>query len=307
MRIVVDHVYPIFPRAQLIQWTVEDATTAERSGLLFDVQYSGSPDPHGEWTTAATGLDAPNYEITFSETLAGGVHQLSLDHEIWWRVTTRDPQGGLVASRPVDNEGSTFGTLLNDSQVGLRVESEERRPAPDGVFSERPVLEDRLHLVHRAVQRYAHVALERFTGVRVGVLKRRSFGAACTDCSQSVTRHVLIGHCPTCYGVGWEGGYFPATGTLMRITEGDQQVQLENTGDTKITRSRLELVDYPRLEVHDVVVELNSGRRWEVDGISDHKLRRRRVTQHVTATEIARSHFVYQFPIAQDLRSPLYE
>jgi hypothetical protein len=308
MRVLIDHVLPHFPRHVFIQWSVEDATAAELAGLTFEVQRSGSPKHEGnEWETVATGVSTVMYGDTLFEDNDGGINNLSLDREIWYRVVAVTTGAVRYTSNAVDNEGSTPGRVINEGAHGLTVDSDETRPTPDTVFHDNPRIQRRLQLVHRAVQRYAHIALEMFTGVRIGVLKKRHFGVRCTVCFDKVLKQSLVSNCRNCYGTGWEGGYFPAVGTLMRITEGDTQTQIEPEGETKLTRARAEFVDYPRLEKGDVIVELFSNRRWQVDGTSERKLRRNRVTQHMQVMELARTSVEYRVAVPADLQSPLYE
>ena len=308
MEVIVDHVLPHYPRHVLIQWSVEGATSAELAGLTFDVQRSGSPKQGGgAWETTASGVSSVMYEDTLFENNEGGINQLSIEREIWYRVVATTAANDVYISNAVDNEGSTIGQVLNEAAHGLTVDSDETRPTPETVFHDNPRIQRRLQLAHRAVQRYAHVALEMFTGVRIAVLKRRHFGVRCLACYDPVLKKSLVSSCMSCYGTGWENGYFPAVGTLMRITEGDTQSQIEQEGNTKMTRARAEFVDYPRLEENDVLVELDNNRRWLVDGTSDRKLRRRRVTQHCQVIELARTSVEYRVEVPADLQSPLYE
>jgi hypothetical protein len=308
MRVVIDHVLPHYPRHLLLQWSVEDAAPADLVGLTFSVQRSGSPKQNGgEWETRATGLSAVTYQDALTEDPDGGINQLSLEREIWYRVIATTTDAVTYESNAVDNEGATIGRVLNTAVHGLTVDSDETRPTPDTVFHDNPRIDRRLQLVHRAVQRNAHVALEMFTGVRIGVLKRRHFGNRCPVCYEPITKSSLVSNCRSCYGTGWEGGYFPPVGTLMRITEGATQSQIEPEGKTRLTRARAEFVDYPRLEEDDVLVELDSNRRWMVDGTDDRNLRRRRVTQHCQVMELARTSVEYRVLVPADLQSPLYE
>ena len=72
--------------------------------------------------------------------------------------------------------------------------------------------------------------------------------------------------CPTCYGVGWTGGYHrPGVGLRMWITEGDFDVTDRATGETIRIAGLLGLY-LPRFLVlpQDLVLRNDTGERFEV-------------------------------------------
>lgn len=294
MRVVMAHVLPKYPREILLQWDVENVDPTRATGMTFEVQRSGSPG--GEWESRATGLDTVFYTDTFADNPANldieEENLLSLNREVWYRVIGTLTDGTQLKSLPMDNEGMVQPELQRVRPVGLHPRDEQTHPAPVTVFSRHPRIDKRLRLISRAVIRRGALALRYFNGIEVGVLKRRHFGTRC-DCVEPLTKAVLRSNCNRCFGTGWVGGFYPAIITLGRLMDREPVINTEIEGRTNVMRGRLTLINFPRIEKDDILVELDSNRRWVVNGTDDVHFRRRKVTQGVTCTELARTSVFY--------------
>lgn len=307
MRVVMSHVFPKYDTKEiLVQWEVEDPDPARVVGVTFELQRSGSP--RGEWEARATALD----NVWYSDAIADDPdtpeqieeNLLSLNREFWYRVVATLTDGEQLTSLPMDNEGMVEPELLRVQPVGLHPRDEQTYPAPTTVFTGHPKLDKRLRLISRAVIRRAAIALRYFNGIEVAIFKRRHFGTRCS-CVDLKTKEILVSNCERCYGTGWEGGFYPAIPTLGRLMDAEPAINTETEGRTNVMRGRLSLINWPRIEKDDIIVELDSNRRWVVNGNDDVHFRRRKVTQAATCTELARTSVFYNLdPDAERLLPP---
>lgn len=307
MRVVMAHVFSKYDTKEiLVQWEIEDPDPSQVSGITFEVQRSGSP--RGEWETRATGLDT----VWYSDAIADDPDEpevveenvLSLNREFWYRVVGTLSDGTKLVSLPMDNEGMVEPELLRVGPVGIHPRDEQTFPGPTTVFSAHPKIDKRLRLISRVVIRRAATALRYFNGIEIAVFKRRHFGRRCT-CVDLKTKEVLYSNCTDCYGTGWEGGFYPAIPTLGRLMDAEPAINTEVEGRTNVLRGRLSLINFPRIEKDDIIVELDSNRRWVVNGTDDTHWRRRKVIQASTCTELARTSVFYNLdPSAVTLLPP---
>jgi hypothetical protein len=291
------HTLHQYPKWILVQWTVNAASP---SAVTFSIERSGSPG--GPWLELANGLLSVYYTDTF-EDAQNGTSEASLwsvTREIWYRVKATDASGRSHYSPPTDTRGNEQTHYTSVQAIGLAPVNDTASPLPATTFSKGSGIDKRLQLVQNNVIRRSMVALRHFSGVEVAVLKRKHYGERCTVCFDHVTKHVLVSNCLSCFGTGWTGGYYPAFITLGRVTESPTSSSLESAGTTEIIRAKIDTIDFPRIEIEDVLVEIDSNRRWEVNAIDISSLRRRRVLQFCTCTEVASTSIKYKVPVTSD-------
>lgn len=129
------------------------------------------------------------------------------------------------------------------------------------------VLDRRDWLVAREIIRKEYVQ-QKYEGTRGHLLVRKKFGQACPRCLDWDTKEVTDSDCPTCYGTGLVGGYYPAVpytitvdgGWNRRIVDGDPP---RGTASDIVKRGRVIL--YPAIDTRDVWVRGDNGERYIVD------------------------------------------
>ena len=156
----------------------------------------------------------------------------------------------------------------------------------------------RLRLLRRKILRDEYIRLRRLAGMEFWLLKRRHFGVRCTDCYDPATREVTRSRCLVCYGTSWTGGYF----TPVAILGGSQhasQVQSDISPQTKddVHTRRIELLDFPRVDEGDLLVEKAHNRRFLVRQRYYTSLKTVTVHQTVTASELERQAVEYAIPV----------
>ena len=314
------HLLPLYPAEVRVQWTVDvnDPLSPDLTGMTFAVQRSGSPG--GPWETRAAGLTGVVYEDPWQSTLSPSAaagrapidnadllppveeNLLSINREYYYRVVATNPLTQETwTSGAIDNEGMIEPLpVYQGPGIGLVPRDEQTLPLPNTHFESTPASQRRLQLVQRVQLRRAAIALRVMSGVEVLVLKKRHFGERC-NCNyvESITKAVLVSKpaSPCCYGTGWKGGYFTAIPTLGRLIEATPAVQTESEGRTNVLRGQFSLLHWPRLEKDDILVEVDSNRRWVVNDDTAWRFRRRTVVRNVTCTELARTSVAYQVPV----------
>ena len=87
----------------------------------------------------------------------------------------------------------------------------------------------------------------------------------CPTCWDTASQRPTNPSCPTCYGVGWNGGYNHAVGLRMFMSEGSVDIQ-DNRTQEQITVPMIKAMHVPRflLLPQDIVQVNASGIRYEV-------------------------------------------
>jgi hypothetical protein len=171
----------------------------------------------------------------------------------------------------------------------------------DSVLSE-VATTDYDHKDHRAriarkARRDLKVTLSRLNGVKVALLKKKTFGPRCTYCYNPDTKDTLVSQCPNCYGTSYVGGYHDPVYTWGKLDPVAIQSSLGTSGKTETGITGLTIVDYPRVSTEDVVVELRTNRRFKVQRIMVTESSRVLVHQDLQVSELSRSSAEYLIPV----------
>lgn len=294
MGVEITRVQGLYRDKIAIQWSLTSVDSSRASGVLFDVQVSGTgTDP---WDTIAENVDNVIYINTFEDAADNLTEEnlLTLSKERWYRVKAYLSDGEILVSDPVDNYGTHASSYGHSKSLGVSADRNANHPNPQTIFSPKQGTKRRLVLIQRAIQRRRAIALEKYNGVDVAILKRRHYGERCSTCFDRASGMIMLSRCDECYGTGWEGGFYPSIKSVARFVEGTLNTQKDRSGNTEIRQSQLELLDFPRLEKDDIIVELDSGRRWVVAQESDEKhIRRRRLYQSFICNELNRDAVQY--------------
>lgn len=270
-RVAITRTTALYPTAVFIQWDVQ----SDDNGVFFvDVFRSGGPT--GPWEPIAVGLrEAYNFvDEQFNlppspPSNANGsepVSLFSLSREIFYMVTVTPPTGGADAF----------------SSPAVPVE---------------PGLDKRTRLLKRKLLRDLAVGFKRLNGVPLSLLKRRRWGPRCPICWDSTLREATLEHCATCFGTGFEGGYWAQVRVRGRREAAAVQTQLAAHGETDIKYADFILLDFPRLEYKDVLVDLRTGDRYEVQRMTPTELKGVTVHQKLTTSLLGRNAIEYTVPI----------
>lgn len=270
MQVTITRTTPIYASPMtagvFVQWIVTEPPT--NTPLLFTLLRSGAPD--GPFETVMANLTTPHFFDNHVES-ADTVAQVSLQRVIYYTVIVT---GG--------------GSSARSSSV----------PVGDG-------LPKRQALLRKKIQRDIAVAFRVGSGIPLAILSRKQWGPKCTACFDRLTKSVTNAKCLVCFGTGFQGGYHEPVHVTARKGVTNVQVTTSPQGKTEVNQSELTILDYPRLAVDDVIVELRQDRRYVVRHVTRTELRGVPVHQRVVMSELARDSVEYRIP-AQSGQTPTF-
>ena len=270
MRVEVTRTTPIYTNPDttgvFVQWKITEpiADTA----IIFRVERSGSPD--GPFELVAENVSTFHYfdgarhvPVPLTGTREN-LNFLSLQRTIYYRISA--------------TAGAT--TVQTIEVVGDHL---PRRQA----------------LLRRKMQRDARVGLK-FSSVPLAVLKRRHWGLRCKLCFDLLTKKVTKSRCESCYSTGFEGGFFAPVRIDGRVSPYAVQSQITQQDVVESEQKALTILDYPLIEIDDVIAELHANKRYVVKHVSRTELRTVPVHQRVTMSELSRDSIEYRILINND-------
>jgi len=194
------------------------------------------------------------------------------------------PSGGewtrLNPGDPVENScvyvdaGKVPGTYNKNSCGSMGNQWFYRVVANDGTtdFYSQPesmygVLSRHDWLLAREVVRKEYLALRKFHGTLGYLLKRREYGAVCTNpaCRDWDTEQPTISNCPLCFGTGFLRGYYDAIPFWVDFSAAETAkdvVQPFGTMDPTVRAGRC--VAYPLLDTYDLWVDADKNLRFVI-------------------------------------------
>jgi hypothetical protein len=107
------------------------------------------------------------------------------------------------------------------------------------------------------------------TSVRGFLLKARRYGPRCPDCTDTLTEEISNSQCATCYGTGFEFGYFaPLAAHYADVgMESNREHRDPNKGMDKEDKVEARFVGDPQLYSYDVWVNSTSDERYYLQTI----------------------------------------
>lgn len=168
-----------------------------------------------------------------------------------------------------------------------------------------PGLPRKQALLKRKILRDESVALK-FNGIEFAVLKRKHWGLRCKACFDLLTKKVTNSKCPVCYGTGFDGGYFSPVRIKGRIGVSNVQTQMTPQGNADLNKRRLITLDYPVIDVYDILVDIRQNRRYLVEAAHGTELKTSVVHQDITLSEVARDSVEYRIPVNYDTAPVMY-
>lgn len=303
MRVVITKVSPQYATANngvSVQWDLE--AVKETGSFAFTLMRAGSPD--GPWYDAATGIDIVIATDYFETPVDYEANLLSLARDIYYKVKVIPPSGAAnaVYSRPVNLDGHAQTLITGpDPVIGYKADiSYQHEEDPQTGLERRLRFPDgtaRRRLLRRKILREEYVLLKKLAGIEFYLLKRKHFGIRCTSCYDSRTREVTKSSCSDCYGTSWQGGYHEPVYMLGRRAASQVTAEVSPQAKMETDFTRIQFLDFPRIDEEDVVVEKYSNRRYLVKSRYFTSLKTIPVHQTVAVSELERQAVEYGITI----------
>jgi hypothetical protein len=270
MELEITRTTPVYRHSEasgvFVQWIIKNPT-----GDIENVRIERSGAPEGPFETVIDNItgfhffdDLRHVPVPSATDIRENLNFLSLHRRVYYRVTA----------------------TINGQNVSAIRDNRDNLPL-------------KLAALRRKMQRDIRVGFK-FSGVPFAVLKRKHWGIRCKECFDPITKRVTKSKCTSCYGTGFEGGYFDPVRITGRIGVDNVQTQIENHGKVDINQKHLTILDYPILEEADIVINLRQNDRYLVRGITQTELQTVPVHQRAILSELERDSIEYRFPINKD-------
>lgn len=132
-------------------------------------------------------------------------------------------------------------------------------------------------------------------GLNFWILIRKTFGTTCSSCVDSISGETLTSKCTTCYGTGFEGGYFRPYKTQGIIIGQGSAISQGPLGTGFSSRIGLRYCPFPLVKERDVIVLSGLDERLFVEKIeSVAALKGIPIIQHLELSAAPTTDVVYE-------------
>ena len=147
---------------------------------------------------------------------------------------------------------------------------------------------DWVNIRAREITRRESLLLRKFTGVDTIVFRKKTFGKRCPVCWDYTSEKVTKDSCNTCYGTGFEGGYFKGLRTLFQYETTPNPTVLGPQGVVEPSTIMAWTTNKPEIDTLDLVLRVPDWRIYRVEVVQVTELQTVRVRQMFTLTELSK-------------------
>lgn len=273
MRLSITRTTPVYAPLErsgvFVQWDLLDRP---ESPTDFNFAVSRSESPRGPFVEVASSVRNPYYFDAHVPSTSGAAEaweQRSLAQPIYYRVQAFD-----TSSAPPRDVA-----LCEDVAV-----------AGDH-------LPPRVAVLRRKMQRDFALQLKVRSGIPIAIAKLKHWGQRCTRCFDRLTKSILDNDCPVCLSTGFVGGYYDPIVVLARKGVTAVNTTLQETGTVDVNQTSFWMLDYPQIVQDDILIELRTDRRWQVNGVTRTELQGVPVHQRATISELMRDNTAYRIGV----------
>lgn len=206
----------------------------------------------------------------------------------------------LVAENLVDTlvfEDTNYKTYSNLKDRYYRISFQ------DGTFvsEPRPILGSmpkKQWLIARKIFNDEMTMLKKANGIRMAVIKRKHWGEQCS-CVDPITKLCMNANCALCNGTKIIDGYYAPIDTYGNIQPATLGTDYGSQGSVpEIEMSQAMLLSFPLVYQDDILVEIDTNRRWLVVSSKSTELLRNAIHQDVVVSRLPESDRVYKLEVA---------
>lgn len=207
-----------------------------------------------------------------------------------WRRVTNTPVIGNYYKDPVVKDFSKFMNGWYIVEVIL----------PDGRMVQSPPAtweqkrRNWVELRAKEIERRESLLLEKFTGVRSLIFRRKQFGLRCRECWDYETEKLTKDHCKTCMGTSFDGGYFPGFETLFQYDQTPNEIAMEEPGMMESNNLHAWTISFPKIEVQDVILRVPDWKIFRVERAVYTELQTKAVRQIAQLTELSKESIEFE-------------
>ena len=243
-----------------LTWSFKSTPSANFADFKLDVYRCEAPSSDiSEYDLIASGISSTAY--SYSDTTVSGLQH---PQRLWYyKFKIKEYSGATVVDTDIQPAVPAYIHDLTDDKF------------------------------HREILRRKNLVLNRYSGRTMKLIKHRSWGQHCPECWDEYLYRIKYDECPTCYGTGWVGGYFDPIEFKSLITPSPKYNQINMFGDWRPSDTMLTTVNFPPLQVRDVVVDERNA-RWMVKAVRTKEIKGFVIEQNIQASLISLEDDVYE-------------
>ena len=131
------------------------------------------------------------------------------------------------------------------------------------------------------------------SGRNFRVIKRRSWGTHCSACWDESLQRSTDSNCLTCYGTGWNNGYYDPITVRGMKNPSPKLNQINMFGEWKPSDSLLYMLGYPPLKPRDIIADDNNH-LWTVVQVRTIERLGHIVEQNAQIASLAQDELLYK-------------
>ena len=121
--------------------------------------------------------------------------------------------------------------------------------------------------------RYAEEVLyDQYIGEPIYLAKRKTDGARCPDCWNSLQFKRMKTHCSTCHGTGFYDGFFTPIEIQIAFDSNPKIVDVPQTGEAQSKFIKARASNFPLINPRDMIINKDDYRRWTITKVEITKL-----------------------------------
>lgn len=158
-------------------------------------------------------------------------------------------------------------------------------------------LPKRDYLIAKEIMRKEILSMRKLSGNACELWKRMKTGIKCTACTDEVTGELIRSNCPECLGSQYEGGFVGPHEIWATFSLRKSEIKHEQGGygTTDNQLFNIRMIGHPFVNEGDVIIDVVSDRRYQVDGIDDMvEIRRVPIILQLSACEAAIGDDIYK-------------
>lgn len=144
-------------------------------------------------------------------------------------------------------------------------------------------------------------------GTPAMIFKKKTEGTRCNNCWDNVIKRVTKSNCSVCYGTGFIGGYYRPSSHWMNFSPDPTTAQVTEFGIREPSQNDVEFVNYPLLQMGDIILEVEPFRFWRVINVRGAEKNRNTLLQIARLDEVNKADIEQQIQVDQKERLRLLE
>lgn len=157
------------------------------------------------------------------------------------------------------------------------------------------------HIRLKEINRREWLLLRKFAGNEAIVLRAIKYGPKCSNCYDPLTKKLLKPYCTTCYGLGYEGGYYAGIRTYIQFDASTDSASYTYFGRLEANEIAGWTIQYPDMEPTDLIIRSKDFKVFKVKQVSNTEILNKICRQIVRLEEMSPSDVSYELMYREGL------